>query len=253
MSRFSFESVLDQNLKVTSNNFVVALLGKPNEDQVFLMMEGVNHDGKIILNRYDFSRDMENKDQYYITINSEVFDAKDAKESYDYMINNEVVTGKRWLVSKEKANRMHDYIEQHKKGAFNELGSYATGPQIVKMGKVAFPLVKDSAQIAAVGATGVVLGPEAAATAVGGITTTKAVPSSLYEPFAQKFFGFFGKKLGKTGTVVENSMKQEGENSFTWAQKLLLSMDDPTIVKDIPVRPREFLVAEGKRNLVHRS
>jgi len=113
-------SVIDNNIPVDQDNWVVSIMRKPegeNPEHAFLMVEGQNNFNKTILKRYDLFMDKDSSDKKaLIYIRPEtVVDTADAKTALlEDLLKGEEVYAVLWSITKAQAKSLHDDILKDK-------------------------------------------------------------------------------------------------------------------------------------------
>lgn len=215
-----YDSLLDPqgNLFIDENNWVVAILRKPNgsnPEHAFLMVEGVTAHGTIHLARYDLFIDNTNKANYTIKDKIKVVASNQAKQTFLVdLLNNDDITGQCWSISKQQAKQLHENIldSQQNPGKYNMLGDVASLPKTADGSRAISP---GSAEV----------------------TSEK-----LVEGIQQ----LGGKKVG---SIAQQALSPSGHSCFTWARAMLYSLQDQRIQRELPKKAEELLASVTSRHI----
>lgn len=118
MSKFS---VFDHSIMVDAENWVVAILRKPeaeNPEHAFLMVEGRNEQNKAVLRRYDLFIDQKKPGhEGLVYIKPDIIvQPTETKEAVKQILNEDMVHGICWSITRQQAESLHqDILEDSKK------------------------------------------------------------------------------------------------------------------------------------------
>ena len=213
-------SILDPDgeLPVDDSTWVIGIFRKPqgnNPEHAFILVEGSLPGGDVLFRRYELF--INNEEPTLYQIHADDKSAPPLKASnllITEILNSEEVTGKCWSISKAKAKELHNTIldEIKNPGKYNLLGDVASLPKTM-------------------GASHTV-----------GSSSHSAVKVNVATPTEESF-------SGKVGQTSEQLFKPSGHNCFTWARKVLYSLDIPEIKNNLPRQAEELFASVTSRHL----
>lgn len=237
-----FQSLSDPNhkLDIDEENYTVGIFRNPkgkDPEHVFLLVEGVNAFGKIMLKRYDCIPDPADKTKTKILIEPQLADPVNIKEKFSDILNNEPTTGKVWSITANKAAQLHQNIlnSQRQPGMYNPLGDTALIPMTGDCVRAMPQGVKDAAKAGTYATTEAISGQKASTKFKAMIIILNSIPNTIFEPVTERGYQFLSQRFGQNVCdVAENAFKSPGDNSFTWARTMLISLDKDVINEELP-------------------
>jgi hypothetical protein len=111
----SFPSVVNsKDFSISPDGWVVSLLRKPegrNPEHGFIMVEGMNSTGQIVLRRYDFVIDESKERQGQVVIKEETVERKAATAVFQKVfLRNDSVHAMCWDITPAEAKQLHDSV-----------------------------------------------------------------------------------------------------------------------------------------------
>lgn len=210
------QSVIHNSFIIDDKTCVVALVRKPegqNRDHAFILIEGLNNYGQAFLSRFDLVADRDKIDICKIVPKTITVDPKARARTLKEMLAEhnqpKETVGSFWNIKKSEATQL-------KKNILASVKWYEENPQ-------PYNIVGNKAS-----------GPKSA-TALRSISPTSAEAVSKEIANSARLFG------PSVAAVIKGTVSPSGQNCFTWAREMLLSINNLQIEKEMPSSPLELL------------
>lgn len=215
-----YKSILNKEIPIHINESVLALVRKPygiNPEHVFILVESLNGFEQVTLSRYDLVMDKENDNKGQIIIKSQSVKQNEAAKALNEMLDDDQIDGKCWPISKDEALKLHQTILKLKLGYHNNPDNYN------------------------------ILGDAALVPKSGDLARESAPKSAEYSSTGIEYSS--AKLFGHVPVPIKGMLSPSGENCYTWARKMLLSLDNQEINKEFPRSPLDLVVSIPSRHL----